>query len=154
MAAHALKVAARFAGMTGDVPQGEITFVDNSVDPTTGMIQLKATFANADGKLWPGQFVQVTVTLSEIANAAVVPSQAIQTGQNGQFVFVVKADQTVEQRAVTPGDTIQGETVVASGLRVGETVVTDGQLRLVPGARVDVKTSLSGNTDPNAPVPP
>ena len=147
MAAHTLKVETRFAGMTGESPQGEVTFVDNTVDPTTGMIQLKATFANDDAKLWPGQFVQVTMTLSEIAGAVVVPSQAIQTGQSGQFVFVVKPDQTVEMRTVTPGDTLQGETVVKSGLRAGETVVTDGQLRLVPGAKVAVKTSLSESTN-------
>ena len=154
MAAHALKVEANFAGMKGDVPQGEVTFVDNAVDPTTGTIQLKATFANDDAKLWPGQFVQVTLTLSEIIGAVVVPSQAIQTGQNGQFVFVVKRDQTVEMRGVTPGDTLQGESVVNSGLFVGETVVTDGQLRLVPGTKVAVKTSLSGGAVTNAPVQP
>lgn len=150
-AAPALKVTARFAGMTGDAPQGEVTFVDNAVDPTTGTIQLRATFPNADGKLWPGQFVEVVLTLSEIANAIVVPSQAVQTGQNGQYVFVVKPDQTVEMRAVTTGDTVQGETVVTGGLRAGETVVTDGQLRLVPGARVNVKSSLSGNAATNTP---
>lgn len=154
MAVHPLKVTTSFAGMSGAAPQGEVTFVDNSVDPTTGMIQLKATFANDDAKLWPGQFVQTTLTLSEITNAVVVPSQAIQTGQNGQFLFVVKADQTVEQRPVTPGNTLHGETVVASGLQPGETVVTDGQLRLTTGAKVNVKTSLSGNTDTNAPAQP
>jgi multidrug efflux system membrane fusion protein len=154
MSARTLKATASFTGMSGDAPQGEVTFVDNSVDPTTGTIQLKATFANDDAKLWPGQFVQTTLTLSEITNAVVVPSQAIQTGQNGQFVFVVKADQNVELRPVTPGDTLHGETVVASGLQPGEVVVTDGQLRLTPGAKVAVKASLTGNTDTNAPALP
>ena len=154
MAAHALNAEAGFAGLKGAAPQGEVTFVDNAVDPTTGMIQLKATFANEDAKLWPGQFVQVTLTLSEIANAVVVPSQAIQTGQSGQFVFVIKPDQTVEMRGVTPGDTLRDETIVTSGLRAGETVVTDGQLRLVPGAKVAVKSSLSGHAGTNAPAKP
>ncbi len=154
MVAHVLKVTASFAGMNGDAPQGEVTFVDNSVDPTTGTIQLKATFANDDAKLWPGQFVQTALTLSEIGNAVVVPSQAIQTGQNGQYAFVVKPDQTVEMRMVTTGDTVAGETVVTTGLHASETVVTDGQLRLVPGAKVAVKTSLTGNTDTNSPAKP
>ncbi|MCX6896115.1 MAG: efflux RND transporter periplasmic adaptor subunit [Verrucomicrobia bacterium] len=151
MAAHALKTAVNFAGLTGAAPQGEVTFVDNTVDPTTGTIQLRATFANDDGKLWPGQFVEVTLTLSEIANAVVVASQAVQTGQNGQYVFVVKADQTVELRPVQTGDTTAGETVVTGGLRAGETVVTDGQLRLVPGTKVNAKASIGGSAATNAP---
>ena len=85
--------------------------------------------------LWPGQFVKVELTLSELTNAVVVPSQAMQTGQNGQYVYVVKPDQTVEERPVTIGITYQDETVVQSGLAAGETVVTDGQLRLTPGGR-------------------
>jgi multidrug efflux system membrane fusion protein len=143
MSAGPLPVAVEFAGMAGDAPAGELTFVDNTVDPTTGTIQLKGTFANTDNRLWPGQFVEVQLGLAEIANAVVVPSQAIQPGQDGDYVFVVKADQTVEQRPVKTGANFQGETVVATGLCAGETVVTDGHLRLVPGARVDVKTSLS-----------
>jgi len=125
-----------------DPPEGELTFIDNTVDQTTGQIQLRATFSNADSALWPGQFVTVTVKLSELINAVVVPSQAVQTGQNGQFVYVVKSDQTVEERPVTIGLTYQSETVVAKGLAVGETVVTDGQLRLAPSVTVDVKSSI------------
>ncbi len=124
-------------------PQGELTFIDNTVDTTTATIQLKATFPNEDGTLWPGQFVQVVLTLSDLTNAIVVPSQAVQTGQNGQFVYIVKPDQTAEERPVTTGITYQGETVVQSGLKVGETVVTDGQLRLEPGTKVNIKTALS-----------
>jgi multidrug efflux system membrane fusion protein len=123
-------------------PQGELTFIDNAVDTTTGTIQLKATFSNEDNTLWPGQFVQVALTLSDLTNAIVVPSQAVQTGQNGQFVYVVKPDQTAEERPITIGITYQGETVVQSGLQAGETVVTDGQLRLAPGVKVSVKSAI------------
>jgi multidrug efflux system membrane fusion protein len=148
MLTKALKVSVTFQNMEVEPPQGELTFVDNAVDMTTGMIQLKATFPNARGILWPGQFVQVELTLSELTNAIVVPSQAVQTGQNGQFLYVVKPDQTVEERTVTTGITYQGGTVVARGLSAGETVVTDGQSRLVPGVKVDVKNSIQ----PDAPA--
>ncbi len=134
-----LAVTATFQNMNGPAPAGELTFVDNAVDTTTGMILFKATFSNADSALWPGQFVQVSLTLGELTNALVVPSQAVQTGQNGQFVYVVKADQTVASRSVKTGITFADETVIEQGLGAGDTVVTDGQLRLVPGATVDVK---------------
>jgi multidrug efflux system membrane fusion protein len=138
--AHSLKVAAAFENMDAP-PEGELTFIDNSVDATTGKIQLKATFPNEDGALWPGQFVTLTLTLSELTNAVVVPSQAVQTGQNGDFIYVVKPDQTVEERPVTIGVTYDGKTVVQSGLKTGERVVTDGQLRLAPGVKVSEKTN-------------
>jgi len=136
-----LTVAASFDNLEGDPPQGELSFVDNTVDVTTGTILLKAAFPNTDGRLWPGQFVRAQLTLSVLTNAIVVPSQAVQTGQNGQFVYVVKADDTVEERPVQTGITEQGLTVVSSGVAAGETVVTDGQLRLVPGVKVSSKTS-------------
>jgi multidrug efflux system membrane fusion protein len=148
MSERTLKVAATFQNLEGPPPQGELTFVDNSVDMTTGTIQLRATFPNEDGVLWPGQFVQVTLTLSELADAIMVPSQAVQTGQNGSYLYVVRPDQTVEQRPVTVGITYQGATVVQRGLKSGETVVTDGQLRLTPGMRVDVKSALSATNAP------
>jgi multidrug efflux system membrane fusion protein len=148
MREHPLKVSVTFDNMNIAPPQGELTFVDNSVDPTTGMIQLKATFPNEGSALWPGQFVTVTLTLSELTNVVVVPSQAVQTGQTGQFIYVVKSDQTVAERPVTIGITYDGETVIANGLKAGETVVTDGQLRLSPGAAVSVKST---NTSTNAP---
>jgi multidrug efflux system membrane fusion protein len=153
MRAQAPKVTAGFQDMdvVVDPPEGELTFIDNSVDSTTGQIQLRATFPNADSALWPGQFVTVTVQLSELPNAVVVPSQAVQTGQNGPFVYVVKADQTVEQRAVTTGITYQNETVVGKGLAAGETVVTDGQLRLAPGVTVSVKSSIAAAASTNSP---
>ena len=144
-----LKVMATFQNMDAP-PQGELTFIDNAVDTTTGTIQLKATFPNEDNALWPGQFVQVALTLSELTNAIVVPSQAVQTGQDGDFIYVVKPDQTVEQRPVTIGITSQGGTVVQSGLKAGETVVTDGQLRLAPGVKVNVKTPEAAGLSTNA----
>jgi multidrug efflux system membrane fusion protein len=121
---------------------GQLTFVDNAVDMTTDTIKLKATFENADRRLWPGQFARVSLRLATLSNAIVVPSQAVQTGQDGQYVFVVKDDSTVEQRAVTPGQRVADDVVVEKGLKPGETVVTEGQLRLEPGSRVT--TDLSG----------
>jgi len=147
---HTLAVTASFENLTGEPPRGELTFVDNAVDQTTGKILLKATFPNTDKKLWPGQFVQVTLQLDELTNAIVVPSQAVQTGQNGQFIYVVKADQTVEQRPVTNGLSYQNETVVTKGLAAGETVVTDGQLRLAPGVKVNVKSSIEAASSTNS----
>ncbi|MBI3849886.1 MAG: efflux RND transporter periplasmic adaptor subunit [Verrucomicrobia bacterium] len=140
-----LKVEATFQKMSVPPQRGDLTFIDNAVDPTTGMIQLKATFPNENSALWPGQFVQVSLTLSEQPHVIVVPSQAIQNSQKGEFVFVVKLDQTVEMRTVVTGITRDGATVVEKELKAGETVVTDGQLRLVPGAKVNVKA-------PDAPV--
>ena len=144
-----LKVSASYENMTVPPPQGELTFVDNSVDETTGTIQLRATFQNTNNALWPGQFVQVELTFSELTNAVVVPSQAVQTGQNGEFIYVIKPDPTnapsqiAEERPVTTGITFDGsETVITKGLQAGETVVTDGQLRLAPGVKVTIKSSL------------
>lgn len=117
---------------------GPLSFIDNLVDSTTGTIKLKATFPNADHALWPGQFLNVVMTLRTIDHATVVPSEAIQSGQKGQFAFVVKPDQTVEARLVTVGQTIDNDIVVETGISPGETVVTDGQLRLFPGAHIRV----------------
>jgi membrane fusion protein, multidrug efflux system len=120
--------------------KGQLSFIDNTVDNTTGTIKLKATFANTDHVLWPGQFVNVVLTLKTITDAVVVPSETIQSGQKGQFAFIVKPDQTVELRVVTPGETVDKMTVVQKGISAGETVVTDGQLRLFPGAAVRLAT--------------
>jgi membrane fusion protein, multidrug efflux system len=125
---------------------GYLTFVDNAVDMTTDTIKLKATFDNPDRRLWPGQFARVSLRLTTLDHATVVPSQAVQTGQDGQYVFVVKDDQTVEQRPVTVGQRVDDDTVVQKGLKGGETVVTEGQLRLEPGSRVT--TDLSGRGGP------
>jgi len=115
---------------------GHLNFVDNAVDMTTDTIRLKAKFDNPDRRLWPGQFARVSLRLTTIPNATVVPSQAVQTGQDGQYVFVVKPDNVVEQRTVTVGQRVDQDTVVEKGLTLGETVVTEGQLRLEPGSRV------------------
>ena len=119
---------------------GKLSFVDNAVDPTTGTIVLKAVFENADHLLWPGQFVQVQTKIGVDLAALVVPAAAVQTGQSGSQVYVVTADQTVELRPVKVLRSAGDELVISEGLRAGETVVTDGQLRLVPGARVESTT--------------
>jgi multidrug efflux system membrane fusion protein len=118
---------------------GRITFVDNQVDQTTGTIRIKATFPNSNRRLWPGQFVNVRVRLSTDARAIVVPTAAVQAGPDGQYVYVVKGDQTVEMRPVEVARTAGQETVLKQGVKPGETVVTDGQLRLVPGSRISIK---------------
>jgi membrane fusion protein, multidrug efflux system len=122
---------------------GRLTFVDNGVDPTTDTIKLKATFDNADRSLWPGQFSRVTLHLSTLSQAIVVPGQAVQTGQDGQYVFVVKADSSVEQRPITTGQRVNEDVVIDKGVRPGETIVTEGQLRLEPGTVVS--TGRGGN---------
>src|ERR1700722_1531268 len=124
---------------------GYLTFVDNTVDNTTGTIKLKGTFANTDHRLWPGQFSAVSLRLSEEENATVVPTQAVQTGQSGDFVFVIKPDQTAESRPVKVARTLGTESVIAKGIDPGETVVTDGQLRLIPGIKVQIKAAVQGN---------
>ncbi|MGB8992193.1 MAG: efflux RND transporter periplasmic adaptor subunit [Desulfobaccales bacterium] len=121
---------------------GVLTFIDNTVDKTTGTILCKATFTNEHKRLWPGLFVNVVVKLSTQPNAVLVPSQAVQTSQEGQIVFVVKPDLTVEVRPVEVGHAIDSETIITKGLKPGERVVTDGQLRLVPGAKVQIKSGL------------
>jgi len=118
---------------------GVLTFIDNSVDATTGTIKLKGTFQNAANRLWPGEFVRVTLGLTTRPHATVVPNQAVQTGQDGQFVYVVKQDRTVEIRPVVTGARVDQELVVDRGLEPGETVVTEGQLRLTPGSHVQVQ---------------
>jgi multidrug efflux system membrane fusion protein len=123
---------------------GTLTFVDNQVDAATGTIPLKATFANDDIRLWPGQFVNVNLTLGIQAQAVVVPSPTIQIGQNGPYVFVIKEDSTVELRLVRVDRTVGNRTVVASGLSAGERVVVDGQLRLNNGTRVTIARPEGG----------
>jgi multidrug efflux system membrane fusion protein len=136
-----LPVSVTIPGDSGPPIEGEVTFINNQVDVSTGTIQLKATFANKDDRLVPGQFVNVALTLSTLSQALVVPSQAVQSGQRGTYVFVVKPDETVEQRLVELGPTVDAMAVITKGLAVGERVVTEGQLRLFPGAKVDVKNA-------------
>jgi multidrug efflux system membrane fusion protein len=118
---------------------GRLSLVDNTVDVSTGMVRLKATYQNDDRRLYPGQFVNVVLTLGTENQAIVVPSQAVQAGQDKSFVYVVKADSTVEVRTVKTGSTIDNMTLISDGLKPGEQVVTDGQLRLLPGSKVQQK---------------
>jgi multidrug efflux system membrane fusion protein len=135
-----LKVAAIIPGDENRPAQGMLTFINNAVDTSTGTIQLKGTFENKDKRLWPGQFVNVVLTLTTQRNAVVMPSSAAQAGQQGQYVFVVKPDFTVESRTVMIARTVNDMAVVAQGVAPGEKVVTDGQLQLIPGTRVEVKS--------------
>lgn len=139
MAQRKLEVAAVPQDDPGAQETGVLTFVDNTVDRTTGTIKLKATFQNTARKLWPGQYAQVTLRLAMQNDALVIPTEALQTGQQGQYVFVVKSDMTVENRPVQLGIRTEREVVVESGVQAGETVVTDGQLRLAPGVKVQFK---------------
>jgi multidrug efflux system membrane fusion protein len=139
MALGKLTVTALAQDGSGAVDHGDLSFVDNSVDTTTGTIKLKATFQNKERKLWPGQFVNVTLRLTTRNGAVVVPNQAVQTGQDGTFVYVVKEDRTVEARPVVTGPRVDLSLVIDKGLAAGETVVTDGQLRLQPGSRVQFR---------------
>jgi multidrug efflux system membrane fusion protein len=139
MAENTVKVAAAPPNDTANPSTGHITFVDNQVDPSTGTIKLKGTFANEDHRLWPGQFVNVQVTLTTEHDATVVPSVAVQSGPQGTYVFVVKPDKTVDLRTIQVERTNGDDSVISQGLKSGEIVVTDGQLRLVPGSRVMVK---------------
>jgi multidrug efflux system membrane fusion protein len=119
---------------------GTLSFVDNAVDSSTGTINLKATFPNRDRALWPGQFVDVAVTLSSRPNAVVIPTQAVQNSQKGQYVYVVKQDGGVEMRPVQVAQAMDAQqSVIEHGVAAGETVVTDGQVRLTPKSKVDVK---------------
>jgi membrane fusion protein, multidrug efflux system len=136
--AGGLRVIARLPRQQETLATGDLSFVNNSVDMTTAMIQLKATFANTDNVLWPGQFLDVSLVLTS-RTAITVPSQAIQPGQQGPYVFVVKPDLTVESRPVVPGTRLGAETIVEQGLRAAERVVIDGQLRLVPGAKIEIR---------------
>jgi multidrug efflux system membrane fusion protein len=136
--ARKLIALAATAGHDATPVKGELAFVDNSVNAATGTILLKAAFANADQALWPGQFVNVTLQLASQPSALVVPSQAVQTGQQGQYVFVLKPDQTVDYRPVSVDRTMDGQTIIAQGLQPGDKVVTDGQLRLFQGATVKI----------------
>ena len=138
-----LQVLARISNDGGKPPQGQLTFINNTVDSSTGTIVLKATFPNGDRVLWPGQFVSVTLDLTLQPHATVVPSQAVQAGQHGEYIFVVKPDLTTEIRPVEVGNTVGGVTVIEQGIKPGETVVTNGQLRLYPGAKVSIKNELA-----------
>jgi multidrug efflux system membrane fusion protein len=140
MAAGDLQVQAIIPTEAERPENGVLTFIDNTVDPTTGTVLLKGTFQNPERRLWPGQYVNVILKLGDQPDAIVVPSRAVQVGQTGTYVFVVKPDMTVESRPVVVDREIAGQSVIAKGLSPQETVVTEGQLRLVPGAKVEART--------------
>lgn len=137
-----LKVLAYPKGQTSSPAEGKLTFIDNGVDMQTGSVKLKATFTNKDRRLWPGEYVDVVLNLSTRRNAILVPTKAIQTGQQGQYVYVVTPQSTAESRAVETSGTYQGFTVVSAGVTPGEKVVVDGQLRVAPNAKIMVQSTL------------
>lgn len=136
---RALRVSVTMPQDSSNAEEGEVTFVDSAVDPATGTIHLRATFSNPQNRLWPGLFVNAVLRLSEQPHATVVPTQAIAQGQNGAFVYIVKSDNTVEQRPVVSSRDSDGFAVIDRGLEPDETVVIDGQARLAQGARVQIK---------------
>jgi len=139
MAADKLAVEAAPPTDPDHISHGVLDFVDNAVDTSTGTIRLKGLFPNDDGLLWPGEFVRVLLTLTTERDAVVVPSEAVMTGQSGQFIFMVKDDLTVQSRPVKVGRNLDGLTAIDEGIAAGEKVVTDGQLRLVQGAKIELK---------------
>jgi membrane fusion protein, multidrug efflux system len=142
-----LKVLAYPKGQLDNPAEGRLTFIDNGVDTTTGMFKLKGTFQNRDRRLWPGEFVDVALELSMQRNAVVVPTKAIQTGQQGDYVYVVRTDSTAESRTVKTAGVYRNLTLVPDGLRAGERVVVNGQLRVAPNAKVIVQSTLPGGTE-------
>ena len=139
MASGRVTVAAEVPGATGTKETGVVTFIDNIIDATTGTIRIKASFENSKKLLWPGQFVNLSMTMTLLNKAVVVPSHAIQTGQKEQFVFVVTKEGTAEIRPVVSGPVSGGITVIEKGLQAGEQVVIDGQMRVIPGGKVEIK---------------
>ena len=146
----AMKVEATVPGEQESLSTGNLTFIDSAVDPGTDTIRVKGTFTNADRQLWPGQYVDVTLQLSVEPHAIVIPTAALQTSQQGQFVYVVKADKTVEARPVRVAWTDGATTVLESGLTTSDLIVTDGQLRLTPGAKVSIKPAVTSKDAPGA----
>lgn len=149
-AGDATKGPAPDATAPAPVARGAVSFIDNMVDATTGTIRLKGTFPNSGRQLWPGAFVQVTLQLTTDTNALVVPATAVQTSQDGQYVYVVKSDRTVDMRTVRSDRQVGDQVVIAEGVSAGEVVVTDGQLRLTPGARVSERGAAGGGRGPGA----
>jgi len=142
---------ARYEGTTGTIAQGPVTFLNNAVKPGSGTIQLKATLTNKDHALWPGQFVAVELILATQADAILAPDRAISTGQNGQYVYVVADDLSVQPRPVEVDRRVGRQMVIREGLKAGEQVVIDGQSRLLPGSKVEIRTSISSEEPAAAP---
>lgn len=149
-----LKVLAFPKGQNNtDAADGQLTFIDNGVDPTTGTVKLKGTFQNKDRKLWPGEFVDVNLNLTTQKNAIIVPTKAVQTGQQGDYVYVIKSDGTAEPRPVTTTGTYKDVTLIGKGLTAGETVVVEGQLKVVPNGKVAVQSTVPSSVTKNAEIP-
>ncbi len=147
LGAGKLKVQAVVPQSEERLEEGDLTFIDNLVDRTTGTIRLKGTFANSQRRLWPGQFVKAVLKLADQPDAIVVPSQAIQTGQEGQYVFVVRGESDVEVRPVVVSRSLDGNSVIDKGVQAGERVVTDGQFLLGPKSKVQIKDSAEGTKE-------
>ena len=149
-----LKVLAYAKGQRADGSEGALSFIDNAVDPTTGTVKLKGTMQNKDRRLWPGEFVDVNLNLSVQKNAIIVPTKAVQTGQQGDYVYVIKADNTAEPRPVATAGSYKDVTLIAKGLNPGETVVVEGQLKVVPNGKVAVQSTVPTSVTSNAEAPP
>lgn len=145
-----LKVQASVPGVPESAATGTISFIDASVDPSTDTIKIKGTFPNTDRMIWPGQYVDVSLQLAVEPHAIVIPTAALQSGQQGQFVYVVRSDKTVDMRPVRVAWTEGATTVIESGLTTDDQVVTDGQLRLTPGAKITVKPAVGAKESPAA----
>jgi len=152
-AAGRLEVKVTIPESSAQPPPGTLSFIDNAVDATTGMVLLKATFPNHDRLLWPGQFVTASLQVSTKPDALLVPTQAIQTGQQGTYIYVVKPDLTVESRPFVGSGEYEHQTIVEKGVQAGEKVVTDGQIRLVPGASIKIQETAVGGASPAADPP-
>jgi multidrug efflux system membrane fusion protein len=139
-----LRVVAYTRDGARSLAEGELSVVDSQVDPTNGQVRLRAIFANSDRALWPGSLISARL-LVRTEHAITVPTPAVMRSQSGEYLYVVKADKTVEMRPVTTGESVDGYTAVRSGVSAGETVVTDGQARIAPGTKVDTKDTPAGN---------
>ena len=144
-ASTTLPVIAHPVSSPGTSSSGMLSFVDNAIDTTTGTILLKGTFENKDGALWPGEFVTTSLQLFQQQNAIVVPTQAVVEGQNGNYIFVINADSTATQREITVDRAAGDVTIISQGVKPGEQVVTDGQLRLNTGTKVQIKPPTGGD---------
>jgi len=150
----ALKVKVSVPGFKEEIQDGTLTFIDNTVDPNTGMILLKATFGNKEKFLWPGQFVKVTLKLYDEPDAVVIPNQAVQIAQDAYYTFIVRPDNRAEYRTIAVSRIIGDETVITKGIKPGETVVTDGHLKLIDGAPVEIRDSIAPKTLNNSKTEP
>ena len=154
MGGSGVKVLAFPKGQSANAAEGDLTFIDNGVDPTTGTVKLKGTFTNKDRKLWPGEFVDVNLNLTTQKDAIIVPTKAVQTGQQGDYVYVIKSDGTAEPRTVTTAGTYKDVTLIGKGLNAGETVVVEGQLKVIPNGKVAVQSTVPSSVTKNAEAPP